>query len=55
MIRQQAEKLHLVATDTEVDAKIARLKAPYTEAQLNEQLKAEGLTMDDIRRDLSLI
>ena len=51
VIRQQAEKLHLVATDAEVDAKIAQLKAPYTEAQFNEQLKTKGLTMDDIRRD----
>ena len=51
VIRQQAEKLHLVATDAEVDAKIAQLKAPYTEQQFNEQLKAKGLTMEDIRRD----
>ena len=30
VIRQQAEKLHLVASDAEVDAKIAQMKAPYT-------------------------
>jgi peptidyl-prolyl cis-trans isomerase SurA len=52
VIRQQAEKLHLVATDAEVDAKIAQLKAPYTEQQFNEQLKARGLTLADIRRDI---
>ncbi len=51
VIRQQAEKLHLVASDAEVDAKIAQLKAPYTEQQFNEQLKAKGLTLADIRRD----
>ena len=51
VIRQQAEKLHLVATDAEVDAKIAQLKAPYTEQQFNQQLKAKGLTLEDIRRD----
>ena len=51
VIRQQAEKLHLVASDAEVDAKIAQLKAPFTEQQFNEQLKAKGLTMEDIRRD----
>jgi peptidyl-prolyl cis-trans isomerase SurA len=50
--RQQAEKLHLVATDAEVDAKLAELKAPYTEAQFDAQLKAKNLTMDDLRRDL---
>ncbi|MGH9615617.1 MAG: SurA N-terminal domain-containing protein [Acidobacteriaceae bacterium] len=54
VIRQQAEKLHLVATDAEVDAKIAQLKAPYTEQQFNAQLKAKGLTLEDIRRDFWL-
>ena len=52
VIRQQAEKLHLVATDAEVDAKIAEMKAPYTEQQFNEQLKSRGLTLEDIRRDI---
>jgi len=52
VIRQQAEKLHLVATDAEVDAKLAQLKAPYTEQQFNEQLKAKGLTLEDVRRDI---
>jgi peptidyl-prolyl cis-trans isomerase SurA len=51
VIRQQAEKLHLVASDAEVDAKITQLKAPYTEQQFNDQLKAKGLTLADIRRD----
>jgi peptidyl-prolyl cis-trans isomerase SurA len=51
VIRQQAGKLHLVATDAEVDAKIAQLKAPYTEQQFNEQLKAKGLSLADVRRD----
>ena len=54
VIRQQAEKLHLVASDAEVDAKIAQLKAPYTEQQFNEQLKAKGLTLADVRRDIWL-
>ena len=50
--RQQAEKLHLVATDAEVDAKLAEAKAPYTEAQFDAQLKAKNLTIDDLRRYL---
>ncbi len=54
VIRQQAEKLHLVASDAEVDAKIAQLKAPYTEQQFNEQLKAKGLSLEDVRRDIWL-
>lgn len=51
VLRQRAEKLHLVATDAEVDAKIAQLKAPYTEQQFDAQLKAKNLTLEDVRRD----
>lgn len=54
VIRQRAEKMHLVATDAEVDAKIAQLKAPYTEEQFNAQLKAKNLTLEDIRREIWL-
>ena len=54
VIRQRAEKMHLVATDAEVDAKIAQLKAPYTQEQFDAQLKAKGLTMEDVRRDVWL-
>lgn len=54
VIRQRAEKMHLVATTAEVDSKIAQLKAPYTEAQFDAQLKAKGLTLDDVRRDIWL-
>lgn len=51
IMRQRAEKLHLVATDAEVDAKIAEAKAPYTEQQFDAQLKAKNLTIDDVRHD----
>jgi peptidyl-prolyl cis-trans isomerase SurA len=54
VIRQRAEKMHLVATDAEVDAKIAQLKAPYTQEQFDSQLKAKGLTLQDVRRDFWL-
>jgi len=54
MIRQQAEKLHLVATDAEVDAKIAQMKAPYTDQQFDAKLKAQGVTLEDVRRDIRL-
>ncbi len=54
MIRQQAEKLHLVATDAEVDAKIAQLKAPYTDEQFDAKLKSQGLTLADARREIWL-
>jgi len=51
VMKQRAEKLHLVATDAEVDAQIAKIKAPYTEQQFDQQLKAKGLTLQDLRRD----
>lgn len=54
MIRQEAEKLHLVATDAEVDAKIAQMKAPYTDEQFDAKLKAQGVTLADVRRDIWL-
>lgn len=54
VIRQRAEKLHLVATDAEVDAKLAQLKAPYTEQEFDDQLKAKNLTLADVRHDIWL-
>lgn len=51
VMKQRAEKLHLVATDAEVDAQIAKIRAPYTDQQFNQQLKAKGLTLQDLRRD----
>lgn len=54
VIRQRAEKMHLVATDAEVDAKLAQLKAPFTPEQFDAQLKAKGLTLEDVRRDIWL-
>ncbi len=54
VIRQRAEKMHLVATDAEVDAKLAQLKAPFTPEQFDAQLKTKGLTLEDVRRDIWL-
>jgi len=54
VMKQRAEKLHLVATDAEVDAKIAQFKAPYTQQQFDDQLKAKGLTIGDVRRSVWL-
>ncbi len=50
--RQQAEKLHLVATDAEVDAKSAESKAPYTQAQLDAQRAAKKRPLADLRRNI---
>lgn len=52
IVEQRAAKLGLTATDSEVDAKLQEMKAPYTEDQFNARLKASNLTLDDVRRDL---
>ncbi len=49
---QRAAKLGLTATDSEVDAKLQEMKAPFTEDQFQARLKASNLSMDDIRHDL---
>ena len=52
IVQQRAAKQNLVATDTEVDAKLTEMKAPYTEDQFTAKLKASNLTLDEVRHDL---
>jgi peptidyl-prolyl cis-trans isomerase SurA len=52
IMQQRAAKLGLVATDAEVDAKVAELKAPYTQEEFDARLKAKNLTLDDLRHDM---
>jgi len=49
---QRAEKLGLMATDGDVDAKIAELKAPYTQEDFQRQLSARHMTLDDLKKQL---
>lgn len=55
---QKAEKLGLLATDADVDAKLNEMKAPYTQEEFQKQLTARKMTVDDlkgqIRRELSI-
>lgn len=55
---QRAEKAGLVATDADVEARLTELKAPYTKEEFEKQLKAWGITLDElkarIRRDESV-
>lgn len=55
---QRAEKLGLMATDADVESKLAELKAPYTEEEFQKQLAARKMTLDDLKaqlkRDLSI-
>jgi len=49
---QAAAKMNLAATPEEVDAKLAELKAPYSEDQFNTQLQATHETLDDLKHDI---
>lgn len=55
---QRAEKLNLMAVDSDVDAKFNELKAPYTQEEFQRQLDARKITAQElkvqIRRDLSI-
>ncbi len=55
---QRAERAGLLATDADVEAKLAELRAPYTEEEFRKQLQARHMTEADLReqlrRDLSV-
>ena len=52
IVEQRAAKMNLTATTEDVDAKLAEMKARYTEEQFNQQLKASSRTLDDVKHDL---
>ncbi len=52
ILMQRAEKLGLLATDEEVNTKLAEIKAPYTQEEFDKRLKERSLTLDDFKRDL---
>jgi peptidyl-prolyl cis-trans isomerase SurA len=52
IIQQRAAKMNLTATPAEVDAKLAEMKAPYSEEQFAARVAERHTTVDDIKRDL---
>jgi peptidyl-prolyl cis-trans isomerase SurA len=52
IVQQRAAKMNLTATNEEVDAKLAEMKAPYTEEQFDQRLKTSNHTIDDVKHDL---
>ncbi|HUI84906.1 MAG TPA: SurA N-terminal domain-containing protein [Candidatus Binatia bacterium] len=52
ILMQRAEKLGLLATDEEVNAKLAEIKAPYTQEEFDRRLKERRTTLDDFKHDL---
>jgi peptidyl-prolyl cis-trans isomerase SurA len=53
ILQQRAQKLSLVASDEDVNAKLTEIKAPYTQEEFDRKLKERGITLDDFKRDLS--
>ncbi len=52
ILQERAAKLNLVATDEEVDAKLSEFKAPFTQEEFDQRLKARGMSLDDLRRQI---
>jgi peptidyl-prolyl cis-trans isomerase SurA len=52
ILQQAAKKMNLVATDEEVDAKLAEMKAPYTQEEFDKRLQAGGMSLSDLRLNI---
>jgi peptidyl-prolyl cis-trans isomerase SurA len=52
ILQQAAKKMNLVASDEEVDAKQAEMKAPYTQEEWDKRLQAANLSLDDLRLEI---
>jgi peptidyl-prolyl cis-trans isomerase SurA len=52
IMMQRAQKLGLLATDEEVDAKLAEIKTPYTQEEFDKRLKERNITLEDFKQDL---
>src|ERR1700693_4177897 len=49
---QRAEKLGLMATDADVEAKYSELKVPFTQEEFQKQLTARSMSGDDLKAEL---
>jgi peptidyl-prolyl cis-trans isomerase SurA len=52
LLLQRAEKLGLMAVDSDVDAEFNRRKAPYTKEEFERELAARKMTVDDFKSQL---
>jgi peptidyl-prolyl cis-trans isomerase SurA len=52
IMQQAAKKMNLVASDEEVDARLAEMKAPYTQEEFDKRLQASSMSLDDLRRQI---
>src|ERR1700687_3688845 len=49
---QRAEKLGLMATDADVEAKFSELKAPFTQEEFQKQLTSRKMSVEDMKAQL---
>ncbi len=52
ILLQRAEKLGLLATDDEVNAKLAEIKAPFSQDEFDKRLASRNITLADFKADL---
>ena len=51
---QRAEKLGLMAVDSDVDTKVSEFKAPYTQEEFQKQLTAKKMSVEDLRSQIRI-
>lgn len=52
ILMQRAARLHLTASDEEVQAKLDEIKAPYTPDQFNKWLDQQHMTLDKLKEEI---
>lgn len=52
ILMQRAAKLNLTASDSEVEAKLNEIKAPYTQDEFNQWLAKQHLTLDKLKQEI---
>ncbi len=52
IVEQRAAKMNLTATNEEVDAKVAEMKAPYSEEQFQQKLQDSKQTLDNLKHEI---
>ena len=52
ILMQRAAKLHLTASDEEVQAKLDEIKAPYTQEEFNKRLDEQHMTLDKLKEEI---
>ena len=52
ILMRRAEKLGLLATDSDVDAKYSEIKAPFTQEEFDKRLQQQKITIADFKRDI---